>query len=76
MTDGMIERVARALRVADAADWRPDYYQHMARTAIKVMRDSLTDEMCLAAKGSFLVTRDEVEDIWQAMVDAALNGGE
>jgi hypothetical protein len=39
MTDDMIERVARALLVADRSAIAPGYYQHMARAAIKAMRE-------------------------------------
>ena len=72
MTD-MIERVARALRVADEDTGAPDYYQHMARAAIAAMREP-TLEMRHAGrrvKSSWLVENEEVE-IWQNMIDESL----
>ena len=70
MTDTTIERVARALVVADRSAITPDYYQRMARAAIEAMREP-TSEMVDAAyanTGGVGATK-----CWQAMIDAALS---
>jgi len=65
MTD-MIERVARALRVADESAIAPGYYQHMARAAIAAMREP-TPEMLPAE-----MYEKTYRHIWQKMISAAL----
>ena len=73
MTD-MVERVARAIYAAECWDTAaPGFYQHAARAAIEAMREP-TLEMRHAGrrvKSSWLVEQEEVE-IWQAMIDAAV----
>ena len=70
MTDSMIERVARALLVADRSAITPDYYQRMARAAIEAMREPT--EAMLDAGVNFRERNARTEQIWQAMIDAAL----
>jgi hypothetical protein len=70
MPDSMIERVARALLVADRSAITPDYYQRMARAAIEAMREPT--EAMLDAGVNFRERNARTEQIWQAMIDAAL----
>ena len=70
MTDTTIERVARALLVADRSAITPDYYQRMARAAIEAMREPT--EAMLDAGVNFRERNARTEQIWQAMIDAAL----
>ena len=70
MTDSMIERVARALLVADRSAITPDYYQRMARAAIEAMREPT--EAMLDAGVNFRERNARTEQIWQAMIDEAL----
>ena len=70
MTDTMIEQVARALLVADRSAITPDYYQRMARAAIEAMREPT--EAMLDAGVNFRERNARTEQIWQAMIDAAL----
>ena len=71
MTDTMIEQVARALLVADRSAITPDYYQRMARAAIEAMREPT--EAMLDAGVNFRERNARTEQIWQAMIDAALS---
>ena len=63
----MIERVAQALE-----DELPggENYEALARAAIAALREP-TEEMVLAA---FPYTDPRIKEIWQAMIDAALEG--
>jgi len=70
MPDSMIERVARALLVADRSAITPDYYQRMARAAIEAMREPT--EAMLDAGVNFRERNARTEQIWQAMIDEAL----
>lgn len=85
----VVERVARAIDVADGRD--PDAPANIrypggypegvswkkqiprARAAIEAMREP-TDEMELAGWGA--IPSADATDIWQAMIDAALREGE
>ena len=70
---GMIERVARAMCAQngnhESAWWE---FESNARAAIAAMRDP-TEQMATA--GLHAVRNEEIiDDVWQAMIDAALEG--
>lgn len=84
----MVERVARALSVADGmhpqaasndADEQPAWtlYVGMAKAAIESLREP-TEEMVEASAAiygdNYLYRHRYSKDQWRAMVDAALNG--
>ena len=80
MPDSMIERVARALLVADRSAITPDYYQRMARAAIEAMREPTE----AVQRTGLLALDQELKwcgmdcncdqmNVWQAMIDAALS---
>ena len=89
MTDGMIEQVARAMfeRDLDHGPWKQrseaqeNIYLADARAAITAMREPTTN-MCEASLREDFAEADKFGSYagpikrWQAMIDAALNGGE
>jgi hypothetical protein len=69
----MIECVARAMCAADGGSLEVDvhHYRDMARAAIEAMRE-YSNEMYVAAASVSSASDQDIINIWQAMIDAAL----
>ncbi len=74
----MIERIAQAIYEA-AGDAAEDYEEWCsmpmaeaaARAVLAAMREP-TEAMCDAGHLGHYITRDDANDVWRAMIDAAL----